>query len=263
MDKMDIWGITKARAERKRIEEALQEATTAFDNSQPPPQPEEVTIVFQDDDNSVCSWANSDPDDSAANANAENSTSNTTAKSDNKTLTTDNYYDQLSPINNKEDRSPSSTNDKTVQESTNPVQAPQQPAHNSPPATSRRKTKWAQEPTEGHILFNPQEHSARRHGRSPPTKRQKQGRKVQRNKSNQVKGESPCKYFYKGPLSPPPPNGPPSPTPPNKGTPPPQQQGPPISPNQGPPAYYPPPPRNFPVSPNYRGRHPLPPNVLQ
>ena len=175
MDKMDIWGITKARAERKRIEEALQEATTAFDNSQPPPQPEEVTIVFQDDDNSVCSWANSDPDDSAANANAENSTSNTTAKSDNKTLTTDNYYDRLSPINNEEERSPNSTNDEMVQESTNPVQAPQQPAYKLPPATSRRKTKWAQEPTEGHILFDPQVHSARQHGRRPPTNCQKQG----------------------------------------------------------------------------------------
>ena len=116
MDKMDIWGITAARADRKRIEEALKEATTALDNSQPPPQPEEVTIVFQDDDN-VCSWANSDTDaDSAANANAENITSNTTAESDNKTLTTDNYYDQLSPINDKEERSPSSTNDKKVQE---------------------------------------------------------------------------------------------------------------------------------------------------
>ena len=57
MDKMDIWGIKKARAERKRIEGALKEATTALDNSQPPHQPEEVTIVFQDDDNSLRSWA--------------------------------------------------------------------------------------------------------------------------------------------------------------------------------------------------------------
>ena len=89
MDKLDVWGIQKARAERKRIEEALQEATTALDNSQPPPHPEEVTVV-QDDENSLCSWANSDTDaDSAANANAENITSNTTAESDNKTLTTD------------------------------------------------------------------------------------------------------------------------------------------------------------------------------